>query len=312
MTTESQQIIELYSATEYSPHDLSDPDVAHLTINGNKVLGMHALPGLEIEVKELEDGIDAVVRLKEGTMIEKPVHLCFGMLPMTGVQRIIMDVDIGSNAKISLLAHCVFPFAVDVRHIMDAKIRVGEKAQYSYFERHIHSSSGGVRVFPKAKVEVGKNARFKTEFELVKGRVGLIDIDYETTCEEGGTIDMMARVSGRADDRIKINETAHLVGEHAKGVLTSKIAVRDNARAEVYNKLTAGAAYARGHVDCKEIIQDNGIATAVPIVEVRHPKAHVTHEAAIGSVDNKQLETLMSRGLSEDDAVETIIEGLLS
>jgi len=47
-------------------------------------------------------------------------------------------------------------------------------------------------------------------------------------------------------------------------------------------------------------------------VEVADPKAHVTHEAAIGSVDNKQLETLMSRGLNEDQAIELIIEGLLS
>ena len=94
--------------------------------------------------------------------------------------------------------------------------------------------------------------------------------------------------------------------------MTSKIAVRDNARAEVYNKLTASGAYARGHVDCKEILQDNGVATAIPIVEVSHPKAHITHEAAIGSVDNKQLETLMSRGLTEDDAVEMIINGLLA
>ena len=34
--------------------------------------------------------------------------------------------------------------------------------------------------------------------------------------------------------------------------------------------------------------------------------------AAIGSVDSKQLRTLMSRGLTEDEAVELIIEGLLS
>ena len=67
-----------------------------------------------------------------------------------------------------------------------------------------------------------------------------------------------------------------------------------------------------GHVDCKEIIQDNGTASATPIVEVKHPKAHITHEAAIGSVDSKQLETLMARGLSEDEAVELIIEGLLT
>ena len=50
----------------------------------------------------------------------------------------------------------------------------------------------------------------------------------------------------------------------------------------------------------------------MPIVEVRDPKAQITHEAAIGSVDTKQLQTLMSRGLSEDKAVNLIIEGLLS
>ncbi len=48
-----------------------------------------------------------------------------------------------------------------------------------------------------------------------------------------------------------------------------------------------------------------------PIVEVSNAQAHVTHEAAIGSVDNKQLETLLTRGLSEDQAVDLIIQGLL-
>ena len=88
--------------------------------------------------------------------------------------------------------------------------------------------------------------------------------------------------------------------------------MRNNARSEVFNKIVALAPYARGHVDCKEIIKDNGIAVATPIVDVRDAHAHVTHEAAIGSVDKKQLETLMSRGMDEDEASEIIIQGLLS
>ena len=59
-------------------------------------------------------------------------------------------------------------------------------------------------------------------------------------------------------------------------------------------------------------MQDQARANAVPTVQVNHPGAHVTHEAAIGSVDSKQLQTLMSRGLTEDAAVDLIIEGLLS
>ena len=111
---------------------------------------------------------------------------------------------------------------------------------------------------------------------------------------------------------MRIHEKADLVGEGARGVLTTNIAVRDTAQADIRNTLTASAPGARGHVDCKEIVQGEAVAKAVPIVEVRHPKAHVTHEAAIGSVDSKQLETLMTRGLSEDDATELIIGGLLS
>lgn len=291
---------------------LHSPDVAHLVIDHNKVISSHTLPGLEVNVKELEDGIEAEIHLAEGATIEKPVHMCFGMLPKSGVQRINLRIRLEKQSKIAITAHCTFPNAVDVQHLMDARIDIGEGADYTYFERHVHGPEGGVQVVPKAVVDVGKGARFRTEFELLRGRVGTIDIDYETTCHENSVMEMTARINGTEADVIKIREVGHLVGEGARGALTSKIAVRDRARAEVYNRLTASAPYARGHVDCKEIVQDEAVAHAIPIVEVNHPKAHVTHEAAIGSVDTKQLETLMARGLDEDAASELIIQGLLS
>jgi hypothetical protein len=291
---------------------LEDPETAHVVVEGGKVVDTKLIPGLRIDAEEIEDGVKAKVVVLEGAVIKKPVHLCFGVLHEKAVQRIVMDVHIKKGASVSFLAHCIFPNAKDVRHIMDGRIKVDEGAEYTYLEKHIHGESGGVKVYPKAKVVLEKKARFKTEFELVSGRVGVMEIDYETTCGAESVMDVTARVSGRGDDYIKINETGLLVGEGARGVLKSRVAVRDHARCEVYNKMVATAAYARGHVDCKEIIQDDGVAMATPIVEVRHPKAHVTHEASIGSVDKKQLETLMSRGLSEDAAVELIIEGLLS
>ena len=165
---------------------------------------------------------------------------------------------------------------------------------------------------PKASVTVGPHARFATSFELLRGRVGKMDIEYETHVSEHGVVEMNALVSGSKEDEILLKEIAFLEGEYARAALTSKVAVRDNARSEVYNKITALAPYARGHVDCKEIIKDNGTAMATPIVDVRDARAHVTHEAAIGSVDNKQLETLMARGMDEDEASELIIRGMLS
>jgi len=290
---------------------LKDPDTAYLIINLNKVIASQSIDGLNIQTKEIKGGINLKIRLKENTVIRKPVHLCFGVLEKSAIQRILIDFNIGENSSISVLAHCVFPEAEDVTHIMDARINIEENAHYTYLERHIHSVYGGVKVYPKARVNLDERARLKTDFELLKGRVGLLEIDYEVICKKEAVLEMTAKVNGRGDDIIKISESASLVGEGARGVLRTRVALRDKTKAHVYNKLIATAAYARGHVDCKEIVQDEAVADAVPVVQVNHPKAHITHEAAIGSVDSKQLQTLMSRGLSEDEATELIIQGLL-
>lgn len=45
---------------------------------------------------------------------------------------------------------------------------------------------------------------------------------------------------------------------------------------------------------------------------VSHPLAKVTHEAAIGSVDKRQMETLMAHGLTPEEAVDVIVKGVLT
>jgi len=309
---DSSLIESLYQSIGVNPHDLrNQTDIARIEIHHNRVLGMHLLPGLAVDAKERKDGIQARISLAPGVVIEKPIQVCFGMIPENGLQQIELQIEIAPRARAAIVAHCTFPNARRIRHEMNAEITVGEAARYAYIERHTHGAEGGVEVLAKSNVRVGPCAGYQTDFELIRGRVGRIDIDLQLVAERRSTAEVSARIGGSGNDRITINESAHLAGEYARGVLTSNIALRDSARAEIYNSLTASAAYARGHVDCKEIVQDAAVAKAVPIVEVNHPKAHVTHEAAIGSVDSRQLETLMSRGLSEDEAVDLIICGLL-
>ena len=64
-------------------------------------------------------------------------------------------------------------------------------------------------------------------------------------------------------------------------------------------------------MDCIEIVRDQAVASAIPVVRVRDDRAHVTHEAAIGTVNKKELETLMAHGLDEEGAIDAIIRGML-
>ncbi|MCR4397029.1 MAG: SufBD protein, partial [Candidatus Saccharicenans sp.] len=145
-------------------HKSFDHNTPHVVINANRVLSSRVVEGLAIEPQEMPDGVKARLRVTRGTKIKQPVHLCFGMLPERGIQRIILDVEIEDEAEVSFMAHCTFPNAVDIQHLMEAEIRVGRNARYSYFERHWHSDEGLVRVVPVARVSLAEGARFSTEF----------------------------------------------------------------------------------------------------------------------------------------------------
>ncbi|HPG91637.1 MAG TPA: SufD family Fe-S cluster assembly protein, partial [Rectinema sp.] len=285
---------------------------AHIEIHGNEVLNRNLVDGLIVESQSLEDGVSVKIRVKRGVTIENPVYFCFGLIPENGVQRIFINTLIEEGACAQFIANCTFPNAINIQHLMNAEIELEKGASLSYFERHVHGPNGGVQIVPVTKVRLSEGARFSTEFELIKGAAGVIDLDYAAEVGKDATVDMKTRIFGRLEDSIRIKESANLLGESSTGVLTSHIAIKDKASAIIENEIIADAPYARGHVDCKEIVQDGARARAIPIVQVNNHLAHVTHEAAIGSVDSKQLETLLSRGLTEDEATDLIIEGLLS
>ncbi len=290
---------------------LENSEVAHLVAGGHKLLSMKSVEGLEVDAKETLTGISARVTVKEGVRIKNPVHLCFGVLHTRGTQKIRMDVTLEKKSSAHFIAHCIFPKAEKVKHIMDAAVDIGEGAEMRYSETHYHGLYGGIEVVPKSVVKVGRNGRYFTDFTLTTGRVGKLDIDYSVEAGENAVTELTARVFGHANDGIKIKERVVLEGDNSRGLIKTRVALEDEAEAEVTGITEGNAAGARGHVDCMEIVKDNAIAKAIPIVNVTNPLAKVTHEAAIGSVDKKQIETLMAHGLTPEEAVDVIVKGIL-
>jgi len=290
---------------------LADKEIAHFVVSGHKILSMQSVEGLEVKAKETLTGIIASIRVREGIKVKNPIHLCFGILHKKGNQKIKMDVKLEKNASANFIAHCIFPKAEKIRHIMDAVVDIGEDAEMRYSETHYHGLYGGIEVIPKAVVKIAKNGRYFTDFTLITGRVGKLGIDYSVEVGENAVTELTAKVFGHADDDIKIKEEVLLQGENARGLIKTRVAIEDEAKAEITGITEGNAAGARGHVDCMEIVKDKATAKAIPIVNVRNPLAKVTHEAAIGSVDKKQLETLMAHGLTPEEAVDVIVKGIL-
>ena len=75
-------------------------------------------------------------------------------------------------------------------------------------------------------------------------------------------------------------------------------------------KVLKGAEGARNHTQCDSLLMGPDCAAhTFPYIEARNPTARVEHEATTSRIGEDQLFYLKSRGLSEEDAVNLIVNG---
>ncbi len=309
--SEMEAIMEAYKQAGGAPDQLQNNDVATLVVSGDQVMASHDIPGIQFKAAQIENGVKAEITVSKNSIIEQPVHLCFGVVPEEGIQHIEATYKIEEGAQVKFLAHCSFPNAIKVKHMMDADIQIGENASMEYTEEHYHGESGGIQVLPVTKVNVGKGGTYKNTFSLVRGSIGEMDVNLEATAQENALVELNVKAYGINQDAVKVNETVYLNGKNAHGLAKTRVAVRDQATSDIITTTYGNAPGVKGHMDCTEVIRDHGKATNNPIVSVSDALAQVTHEAAIGTVNHKELETLMARGLSEDEAVDLIIRAMI-
>ena len=309
---EFKAMVKAYAKAGGYPDVFSSRRLGWMMINGNKVLGQNEIKGFQTEHKSTRQGVNVKILIKEKVRIGAPIHLCFGMLSGVGRQIINLEFFIGKGAEVKFLAHCSFPHAKRLEHLMNAKVYLDKRAKVSYVEEHYHSESGGTSVHSKIRGKVGKGGKLFEEFRLIKGRVGTLKVDYEIDQNERSFCGLLTKIYGKKDDRIEVRESLHLNGKYASGTAKSRIILVDQAFGNVRGEIEGNASYTRGHIDCQEIVHGQGAkALSTPQISVKNPLARITHEAAIGRINKKELETLMARGLSEKEAVNLIVEGFL-
>lgn len=68
----------------------------------------------------------------------------------------------------------------------------------------------------------------------------------------------------------------------------------------------------KAHLECRGIIlAGDGEIEAIPELDGKVAGVDMSHEAAVGKIAREEVEYLMARGLSEDEAVATIVRGFL-
>ncbi len=310
---EFEYISEAYEKSGGEVSNLLAKDIVSIIVSGDQVIGRNTVEGVNIEAETKENFVKLNLNVEDNTRLKKPVHLCVGYLKDFGEQNLEYDIRIGKNAQVNFVSHCSFPSSQEITHNSLANIQLDEGADVTYRDSHFHNDNGFVNLDTKYYIKAGKNASFDNRFELTKSRVGKMNVLMDISLDDDAKAYLETKVKEKMDDRVDINETIHLNGKRSSGIAKTYVVGQDESRAEVINEVYGKGDNAKGHIECDEIIAGEKVElTTIPKLKVINNTAEITHEASVGKINAEQLETLMSKGLTEEQASNMIINGILS
>lgn len=310
---EFEKIAEAYEKSGGEVSELLDKRVASIIISGDKIIGLNSVDGVEIESGKIEKGVWAKIKILKGKKVEMPIHLCTGFLGREGEQRVNFEFIVEDGANVKFISHCSFPWSTKLTHKMVSTVHIGKEATMIYEDAHFHSESGGVTLISDTHAIIEEKGRYKNSFELIKTRVGELKVRMDVDLKRDAVAELDSKVRGKKDDEISIVESLGLNGESSRGIAKSTVVATDETHARIVNEAFGNAPYSKGHIECTEITKgDNVDVSTLPVLKVTNDLSELTHEASIGRVNSKQLNTLMAKGMSEEEATEFIIKGLLS
>ncbi|HLC67660.1 MAG TPA: Fe-S cluster assembly protein SufB [archaeon] len=129
---------------------------------------------------------------------------------------------------------------------------------------------------------------------------------------EGAKADIMSiAFAGKGQLQDTGSKAVHLAPNTTSTIIAKSIS-KDGGRTTYRGlvRVNKGCENVKSNVRCDALILDDKSASdTVPYMEIEEKKVSIGHEASVGKVGEEQLFYLMSRGLSEQDAMGLIVRG---
>lgn len=265
-----------------------------------------------ISVGPNADGTGLLVEIKPGTQGES-VHVPV-VLTQPGLQdKVYNTFIVGEDADATIIAGCGIhndSHALS-RHDGIHEIIVKTGAKLRYLEKHYgEGSEEGKRVLnPTTVITVEAGASAELEMVQIKG---VNDTIRSTVAHvhEKGNLKIVERLLTQEEQKAESDIKIYLEGTGGTAQVLSR-AVAQGESYQLFRAALIGQAASLGHVECDAILMDNARIRSIPELQAENAEAVLTHEAAIGKIAGEQLIKLMSLGLTEKEAVDTILEGFL-
>jgi uncharacterized protein len=174
---------------------------------------------------------------------------------------------------------------------------------------HVHKWGENDFVSPDYEFFLGKNSKLIYNYQnLLPPKI--MEFKTKMTQEENSSSNINVVINSESS-KVKIREQVLLNGRDAQSVLRLRLVGKKNADIDSQSIMEANAP-SKGHLDCQGLLVDKTAKIALtPGLIVKNKDSQITHEASIGKISEEELTYLRMRGLTENEAIDLIINGFL-
>lgn len=252
------------------------------------------------------------IRVFKGQKVEKPVQACLLLQENARIQNVHNIVIVEEGAEVQIINGCATaPKVKEGLHIgiSEFYLERGSKLTFTM----IHNWAEDFYVRPRGVTIVEDDAVFISNYVLLKPVKSIQSFPVAILRGKNSVASFNSILYGLKDSEIDMGSHIILEGENSSGQAISRAIVKD--RAKIYSRgiLEARHNQSRAHLDCRGILfSEEGLMYAVPeLLSDGAPQSHLSHEAAIGPIAEEEVEYLMARGLSKDEAISLITQGFM-
>ncbi len=250
------------------------------------------------------------IYVPEGVEVEIPLQAYFRINAenMGQFERTLIITAKGS--KVHYIEGCTAPiYSTDSLHSAVVELIALEGSTIRYTT--IQNWSNNVYNLVTKRAQAYKNATV----EWIDGNLGSkITMKYPAVylMEEGARGEVLSiAYAGKGQHQDAGAKMVHLASNTASTVLSKSIS-KDGGRTSYRGlvKVLPKAENVKCNVRCDALLLDeHSRSDTFPYMEIDNKNTHIGHEATVSKVGDEQLFYLMSRGLSENDAISMIVNG---
>ena len=193
--------------------------------------------------------------------------------------------------------------------VSEIYIKPGAKVTFTM----VHNWAEQVEVRPRTAIYQEKNSTYINNY-ILTSPVKSIQSYPTTYCNgENARALFQSIQSGINDSIIDMGSRAILNAPNTSAEIISRSVANDQSKIYSRGHLSGNVPNVKGHLECHGLVlDDNSSIYAVPELEANAANLEMSHEAAVGQIDEEEIYYLTSRGLTEEEAASMIVRGFLS